>query len=43
MRGIGLVPSIGRAKVRELLTRPGPAEAAKTLGVARSSIYRMIG
>jgi hypothetical protein len=28
--------------VRELLTRMGPAEAAKTLGVARSSIYRMI-
>ena len=38
----GRPPSIDRAKVQELLTRMGPAEAAKTLGVARSSIYRMI-
>jgi DNA invertase Pin-like site-specific DNA recombinase len=36
----GRPPSIDRAKVHELLTRMGPAEAAKTLGVARSSIYR---
>jgi DNA invertase Pin-like site-specific DNA recombinase len=38
----GRPPSIDRAKVRELLTRMGPAEVAKTLGVARSSIYRMM-
>ena len=37
----GRPQSIDRAKVRELLTRMGPAEVAKTLGVARSSIYRM--
>ena len=30
----GRPPSIDRAKVRELLTRMGPADAAKTLGVA---------
>jgi DNA invertase Pin-like site-specific DNA recombinase len=38
----GRPPSIDRAKVHELLTRMGPAEVAKTLGGARSSIYRMI-
>ena len=38
----GRPQSIDRAKVRELLTRMGPAEAAKTLGVARSSVYRLI-
>jgi DNA invertase Pin-like site-specific DNA recombinase len=38
----GRPQSIDRAKVRELLTRMGPAEAAETLGVARSSIYRVI-
>ena len=38
----GRPQSIDRAKVRELLTRMGPAEVAKTLGVARSSIYRVI-
>jgi DNA invertase Pin-like site-specific DNA recombinase len=37
----GRPPSIDRATVHELLTRMEPAEAAKTLGVARSSIYRM--
>src|SRR5215469_13765356 len=38
----GRPQSIDRAKVRELLTRMGPAEVAKTLGVARSSIYRVM-
>jgi DNA invertase Pin-like site-specific DNA recombinase len=38
----GRPQSIDRAKVRELLTRMGPADVAKTLGVARSSIYRVI-
>ena len=38
----GRPPSIDRAKVQELLTRMGPAEAAKTLGIARSSVYRLI-
>jgi len=38
----GRPPSIDRARVRELLTRMTPTEAAKTLGVARSSVYRLL-
>jgi len=38
----GRPPSIDRARVRELLARMSPTEAAKALGVARSSVYRLI-
>jgi len=38
----GRPPSIDRAKVRKLLTQMGPADVAKTMGVARSSVYRLI-
>ena len=39
----GRPQSIDRAKVRELLTQMGPAAVAETLGIARSSVYRMTG
>jgi len=39
----GRPPSIDRAKVRELLTQMGPAAVAEQLGIARSSVYRMMG
>ena len=38
----GRPPSIDPARVKALLTRMSPTEAAKTLGVARSSVYRLI-
>ena len=38
----GRPPSIDRARVRELLARMSPTEAAKTLGIARSSVHRLI-
>ena len=38
----GRPPSIDPARVKALLARMSPTEAAKTLGVARSSVYRLI-
>ena len=38
----GRPPAIDPARVKALLTRMTPTEAAKTLGVARSSVYRLI-
>jgi DNA invertase Pin-like site-specific DNA recombinase len=37
----GRPPSIDRAKIRELLTRMGPADVAKTMGIARSTVYKL--
>ena len=37
----GRPPSVDRAKIRELLTRMGPADVAKTMGIARSTVYKL--
>ena len=37
----GRPPSIDRAKIKELLTQMGPAEVAKTMGIARSTVYKL--
>jgi DNA invertase Pin-like site-specific DNA recombinase len=35
------LPSIDRTKIRELLTQMGPADVAKTMGIARSTVYKL--
>jgi DNA invertase Pin-like site-specific DNA recombinase len=37
----GRPPSIDRVKIRELLTRMGAADVAKTMGIARSTVYKL--
>jgi DNA invertase Pin-like site-specific DNA recombinase len=37
----GRPPSIDRARIRELLTQMGPADVAKTMGIARSTVYKL--
>jgi DNA invertase Pin-like site-specific DNA recombinase len=39
---LGRKPSIDAAKVKALAAKVGPAAAAKQLGIARSSVYRML-
>ncbi len=37
----GRPPSVDRAKIKELLTQMGPAAVAKTMGIARSTVYKL--
>jgi DNA invertase Pin-like site-specific DNA recombinase len=37
----GRPPSIDRAKIRKLLTQMGPAAVARTMGIARSTVYKL--
>jgi DNA invertase Pin-like site-specific DNA recombinase len=37
----GRPASIDRAKIRELLTQIGPAAVAKTMGITRSTVYKL--
>ncbi len=37
----GRPQSIDRAKIKELLTQMGPAAVAKTMGIARSTVYKL--
>jgi DNA invertase Pin-like site-specific DNA recombinase len=37
----GRPPSIDWAKLKELLTQMGPAAVAKTMGIARSTVYKL--
>ena len=37
----GRPPSVDRAKLRELLTQMGPAAVTKTMGIARSTVYKL--
>ncbi len=39
----GRKPTIDRVKVRRLAKTHGPTVAAKQLGIARSSVYRLLG
>ena len=39
----GRPPSIDAAQIKRLHRELGPAEIAKKLGIARSSVYRVLG
>ena len=37
----GRPPSVDRTRLRKLLTRMGPADVARTMGIARSTVYKL--
>jgi DNA invertase Pin-like site-specific DNA recombinase len=37
----GRPPSVDRAKIKELLTQMGPADVARKMGIARSTVYKL--
>jgi len=37
----GRPPSIDRTRIKQLLEQMGPAEVARTMGIARSTVYKL--
>ena len=37
----GRPPSVDRAKIKTLLEQMGPADVARTMGIARSTVYKL--
>ena len=37
----GRPPSIDRTQIKKLLERMGPADVARTMGIARSTVYKL--